>query len=62
MVNPQGISIAANLLESEGVAPANARKLEELRKLCRVSRHTGTVAMAELPHGYDEWKPIVQEI
>jgi len=38
MVNPQGISIAAKLLESEGVAPANARTLQELRKLCPSAR------------------------
>ena len=38
MVNPQGISIAAKLLESEGVAPANARTLQELRKLCPKAR------------------------
>jgi len=38
MVNPQGISIAAKLLESEGVAPANAQTLQELRKLCPKSR------------------------
>ena len=38
MINPQGISIAAKLLESEGVAPPNAHTLQELRNLCPAAR------------------------
>ena len=38
MINPQGISIAAKLLESEGVAPPNAHTLQELRNVCPAAR------------------------